>query len=105
LPDSISPNGNIAVRLPDHDIARALIHAAGGAVATTSANLSGCAPAATGQAALAALGSRVAAVLDGGPTPGGQPSTIVDCTQSRPVIVREGPLAAATLALEESSRA
>ncbi len=104
LPDAISPNDNIAVRLPDHAVARALIHEAGGAVATTSANLSGQGPALSGTEALTALRGRVAAVLDDGPTPGDRPSTIVDCTGERPIIVREGPLSAIELGLEESSR-
>lgn len=105
LPGSISPNEYIAVRLPDHPVARALIHEAGGAVATTSANLSGHEPALSGLAALAALRGRVAAVLDDGFTPGDRPSTIIDCTGARPSIVREGPLSAADLGLEEASQA
>jgi L-threonylcarbamoyladenylate synthase len=101
LPDLISPNDNIAVRIPDHEVARALIREAGGAVATTSANLSGREPARTGEAALAELGGLVAAILDDGPSPGDRPSTIVDCTGARPVIVRPGPLSAADLSLDE----
>lgn len=101
LPDAISPNANIAVRIPNHAIARVLIREAGGAVATTSANLSGDEPARSGEAALAALAGLVAAVLDDGPAPGDSPSTIVDCTTPRPVILREGPLSAADLGLED----
>ena len=103
LPDLISPNDNIAVRIPDHAIARALIREAGGAVATTSANLSGQEPARTGEAALAALEGRVAVVLDDGPSPGDRPSTIVDCTGAQPVIARLGPLSAADLGLDPYS--
>ncbi len=101
LPDAISPNANIAVRIPDHPVARALIREAGGAVATTSANLSGDDPARSGEAALAALAGLVAVVLDDGPAPGDTPSTIVDCTTPRPVILRAGPLSAADLGLED----
>ena len=104
LPDAISPNGNIAVRLPDHAVARALIREAGGAVATTSANLSGYEPALNGADALAALQGAVAAVLDDGPTLGDRPSTIVDCSGARPFVVREGPLSADDLGLKEGSR-
>lgn len=103
LPDLISPNDNIAVRIPDHSVARALIREAGGAVATTSANLSGQEPARTGEAARAALEGRVAVVLDDGPSPGDRPSTIVDCTGAQPVIARLGPLSAADLGLEPYS--
>ncbi|MBP6016804.1 MAG: threonylcarbamoyl-AMP synthase [Candidatus Promineofilum sp.] len=101
LPDLIAPNTNVAVRIPDHDVGRALIRAAGGAVATSSANLSGQRPATTGAATLAALDGRVAVVLDDGPSPGEQPSTIVDCTSDRPVVVRVGPLSAADLGIGE----
>lgn len=100
LPELISPNDTIAVRIPDHEVARALIREAGGAVATSSANLSGQDPAHTGEAAMAALQGLVAAVLDDGPSPGSRPSTIVDCTSMQPVVLREGPLSAADLGLE-----
>jgi L-threonylcarbamoyladenylate synthase len=102
LPRVISPNDTIAVRVPDHAVARALIRAAGGAVATSSANLSGQPSARSGAEALAALGGIVAAVLDDGPSPGDRASTIVDCTGARPLILRVGPLSAADLGLEES---
>lgn len=100
LPELISPNDTIAVRIPDHEVARALIREAGGAVATSSANLSGQEPAHTGEAAMAALQGLVAAVLDDGPSPGSRPSTIVDCTNMQPVVLREGPLSAVDLGLE-----
>ena len=100
LPDALSPNDNVAVRIPDHDIARALIREAGGAVATTSANPSGQPPLRTGAAAMAAFNGLIAAVLDDGPSPGERPSTIVDCTTAIPEIVRLGPLSASDLGLE-----
>ncbi len=100
LPEVISPNDNIAVRIPDHDVARALIREAGGAVATSSANLSGEAPVRSGDVAMRTFRGRVAAVLDDGPSPGDRASTIVDCSGARPVLVREGPLSAADLGLD-----
>jgi L-threonylcarbamoyladenylate synthase len=100
LPENISPDGSIAVRLPDHPIARALIREAGGAVATSSANRSGQAPARDASEALDSLGGYVAAILDDGASPGGVASTVVDCTGVRPVVTREGPLSAAVLGLE-----
>ncbi|MFW5941769.1 MAG: L-threonylcarbamoyladenylate synthase [bacterium] len=102
LPPSLSPNENVALRLPDSDIARAIIRQAGGAVATTSANRSGEAPACNAQEALAALGGRVAAIVDGGQVEHGVPSTIVDCTTTPPRIVRRGPLSAAELSLDQA---
>lgn len=101
LPGNLSPDDTVAVRVPDHPVARALIRAAGGAVAASSANRSGEEPARDGAAALAALGGRVAAVLDDGPSPGDRASTVVDCTGERPVILRLGPLSAADLGLAE----
>ncbi len=92
LPAGLSPDDNIAVRIPDSEVARKVIRAAGGAVATSSANRSGQAPALNAQEALAALGDRVAAVLDGGPVVHGAASTIVDCSTTPPRVLREGPL-------------
>lgn len=100
LPANISDNDNIAVRIPDCEAARAVIRAAGGTVATTSANLSGQPPAQTAQAAIAYLGQWVTAVLDNGPSPGGIASTIIDCTGSHPQLVRSGPIPPEKLALE-----
>ncbi len=102
LPDNLSPDDTVAVRVPDHAVARALIRAAGGAVAATSANVSGQPPARSADEALAELDGRVAAVLDDGPSPGGVASTVVDCTSERPVVWRVGPLSAADLGLEAS---
>ena len=100
LPANLSPDDTVAVRVPDHAVARALIRAAGGAVAATSANVSGQPPALTADEVLAALSGRVAAVLDDGPSPGGVASTVVDCTVDPPLIRRAGPLSAAQLGLE-----
>ncbi len=97
LPAIISPNDGIAVRLPACETARALIRAAGGTVAATSANLSGQEPAQSGGEAMEKLDGLVTAVLDDGPTPGGVSSTIIDCTTSAPRILRQGPITAAEL--------
>lgn len=97
LPANISPNDSIAVRIPDCDVARALIRAAGGTVAATSANQSGQPPARTGVEALAALMGLVTAVLDDGPAPGGVPSTIITFTGGQLRIIREGPISAEDL--------
>jgi L-threonylcarbamoyladenylate synthase len=84
---------NIAVRVPAHSVARALAAAAGGAITSTSANPSGTPPATTADEVRRTLGDRVALVIDGGTTPGGAPSTIVDVQQSQPTLVRAGVLA------------
>jgi L-threonylcarbamoyladenylate synthase len=85
--------GTIAIRVPDHAIARALAEAAGRPLTATSANRSGRPPAATA----AELGDLAAdpgvLVIDGGRAPGGPPSTIVDARQRPPILVREGAVA------------
>jgi L-threonylcarbamoyladenylate synthase len=97
LPAVLAPGDSLAVRVPDHPVARRFIRAAGGAVAATSANRSGKRPAQNAAEALAALDGRIAAILDGGPVPVGQASTIIDCTVSPPKIVRPGPIPASAL--------
>ena len=97
LPANISHNDGIAVRMPDHTTARALIRAAGGAVATTSANRSGAPAARSAEEALATFDGQVAAVVDGGMTPLAQASTIVDCRTTPAQILRQGPLELAAL--------
>jgi L-threonylcarbamoyladenylate synthase len=92
LPANISPNDGIAVRIPAHNISRALIRAAGGAVATSSANKSGRPPARTAAEAFDALNGLVAAVLDGGPVEVGLASTVLDCMSNPPKVLREGPV-------------
>lgn len=92
LPASISPNENVALRIPDNEVARELIRACGGALATSSANLSGNIPPQTAEDALAQLGGLVAVVLDDGPTGVALPSTIIDCTAETLRVLRRGPV-------------
>ncbi len=91
LPQQLSAYATIGVRMPAHPAALALLRAAG-PLAVTSANLSGGENSVTAAQALAQLEGRVDLVLDGGRAPGGLPSTVVDCTQERPVILRAGPV-------------
>jgi len=88
--------GTVAVRMPDHELARALLDRTG-PLAVSSANLSGRPAATDADAALAMLGEVVTAVIDGGPAPGGVASTIVDATGERPRILRAGAIAVADL--------
>ena len=80
----------IAVRVPADAVARVLAKSAGHAITSTSANLSGEPPAATADDVIRSLGQRIDVLIDAGPTPGGLPSTIVDATGDRPVLVRSG---------------
>lgn len=92
LPPSISPGNNIAVRLPAHTLARQIIRHIGGAMAVTSANRSGEAPALTANMAWSTLVGQVAAIIDGAHAYHAAASTIVDCTVSPIRIVRPGPI-------------
>jgi tRNA threonylcarbamoyl adenosine modification protein (Sua5/YciO/YrdC/YwlC family) len=105
LPTNLSPNKGIAVRLPNNDIARNLIRAAGGALAVSSANLSGEPPATSAESAFAIFDGIVAAVLDGGPSRGKTPSTVLDCTEMPPRILRRGPIPAQMLRPEQEQLA
>lgn len=91
LPDSISATNTVAVRAPNHQIARKLLQAAG-PMAVTSANISGQSNPTTAGEVFAQLGGRIALIIDGGRSPGGVPSTLVDCTGARPIILRAGPI-------------
>jgi L-threonylcarbamoyladenylate synthase len=91
LPDILSPNPTIGVRIPDHDLALELLKAAG-PLGVTSANISGRENAITAQEVLQQLEGRIHLVIDGGQCPGSVPSTVVDCTTPNPVILRPGPI-------------
>lgn len=91
LPAALSATDTVGVRVPNHEAARALLRAAG-PMAVTSANLSGRASPRSAREALAQLGGRIPLVLDGGETPGGVPSTVVDVSGAEPLILRQGPI-------------
>jgi L-threonylcarbamoyladenylate synthase len=91
LPEILSVQPTIGLRMPDHPVALALLRRSG-PLAVTSANLSGGASTVTAAEVLEQLGGRIPLILDGGRTPGGTPSTVVDCTGPQLVILRQGPL-------------
>ena len=91
LPETVSVTPTVGVRVPDHTIAQALLLAAG-PMAVTSANLSGRPSPSTAREVLTQLGGRIALIIDGGKTPGGVASTVVDCSGPEPLILREGPI-------------
>lgn len=89
--------GTIALRVPDHELVRDVLRRTG-PLAVSSANVSGEPPATDVEQAAAQLGLDVALYLDGGPTPGPVPSTIVDFTvEPDGRVVREGVLTLADL--------
>lgn len=87
----------IAVRMPEHDSARAILRAFGGGVAAPSANRSGQISPTTAQHVVDSLGARVDAILDGGPCKVGVESTIVGLTD-KPVLLRPGGITEQDLA-------
>ena len=91
LPKNLSQQPTIGVRMPDHPVALDLLHLTG-PLAVTSANLSGQPSASTAHLVYSQLGGQISLILDGGQTPGGHPSTVVDCTGSELLILRSGPL-------------
>jgi L-threonylcarbamoyladenylate synthase len=102
LPESVSATETVGVRAPDHQVARTLLRAAG-PMAVTSANISGQPSPSTAQEVLAQLGGRINLIIDGGMTPGGVPSTLVDCTGKELKILREGPISLEEIRLKLSS--
>jgi len=97
IPPQVSRTPSVAVRLPDLALTREIIAAAGKPLAVTSANRSGHPSPRTAQEVLAQLRGRIAAVVDGGPCPGGVPSTILDCSMDTPRLLRIGAVPAETV--------
>jgi len=96
LPSAVSAASTVAVRVPDHEVARSLLRASG-PMAVTSANMSGQASPVTAEAVFAQLRGRIPLILDGGKTSGGIPSTLVDCTGIMPEVLRAGPISLAEI--------
>jgi L-threonylcarbamoyladenylate synthase len=86
----------IAVRVPSHAIARAILVAFGRPVVAPSANRSGHVSPTTAQHVLADLRGRIELIVDGGGTPMGLESTIIACLEA-PVLLRPGALARAQI--------
>ena len=82
-------NGTVMVRMPLHPVAIDLLRLVG-PMAVSSANKSGNPPATTAADAQAQLGEQVAVYLDGGPSPIGVASTVVDITGDIPRVLRIG---------------
>lgn len=80
----------VAVRMPDHPVALALIAQSGGYLAAPSANASGRPSPTRASHVMEDLGGRIPLILDGGPVGIGIESTIVDVTVDPPIILRPG---------------
>jgi len=92
-----SARPTVGLRVPNHRSARALAAEALVPLAAPSANRSGEPPARDAAEVLAAFGDRVAYVLDGGPVPGGRPSSVTMVEGEEVAILREGRLDAGEL--------
>lgn len=90
--DLTAGTGTIGIRMPSHPVTFGLVRAAGFPVTAPSANLSGQEPPTTSAEVQQALDGEIDLILDGGPTKGGLPSTILDATVSPPRVIREGAL-------------
>lgn len=91
LPADLSSNDCIGLRIPDHEFVRELIRLTG-PLAVTSANHSGMPPACSVSEFLSQYGEMLDIIIDGGTTTGGIPSTVVNCSLTPPVILREGAI-------------
>lgn len=83
----------IALRVPDHAVARALLVAFGRPVVAPSANRSGHVSPTTAAHVLVDLGGRIDLIIDGGPAPIGVESAIVACLGETPQLLRPGGVA------------
>lgn len=91
LPRSISSSSSVGVRIPNHSLARSLFQRAG-PMAVTSANISGEQSPRSALEVYHQLNGRIPLIIDGGDTPGGVSSTVLDVTGVEPIILREGPI-------------
>jgi len=95
LPSSLTGGtGKIGIRISSHPVVHAISKALPVPITGTSANISGTPPCTTADQVLECLGAEVDLVLDGGPTQGKNPSTVLDVTVDPPLIVREGMIKA-----------
>ncbi|MBI3811321.1 MAG: threonylcarbamoyl-AMP synthase [Nitrospirae bacterium] len=82
--------GKIGIRIPSHPVALQLLRSVGRPLTATSANPSGQPGSTTAETVAETLGPKLDLILDGGATPGGPGSTIVDATLHPPRLVRDG---------------
>ena len=99
VPPSVTGGlSTVGVRMPDNDVARAMIRAAGVPIAAPSANNSGRPSPTTAAAVMADMDGKIPLILDGGACRFGVESTIVDCAGERAEILRPGAITREMLA-------
>jgi L-threonylcarbamoyladenylate synthase len=82
----------LGIRIPGNDVSRKLAEYAAGVLVSTSANKTGANPPITAQEAINQIGKEVDVVVDGGPSQGQLPSTILDLSGNQMWILRNGPI-------------
>lgn len=98
VPDEVTGGGStVAIRMPSHPIARALINAAGTPLAAPSANVSSKLSPTSAAHVKKDLDGVIAMILDGGPSSGGIESTVIDLTEDAPRLLRPGLLPLKTI--------
>lgn len=91
VPDQVTAGGpTVGIRAPAHPVALALLRAADVPIAAPSANPANRLSPTRAEHVLAGLSGRIELILDGGPTPGGLESTVLDLTATPPRILRPG---------------
>jgi len=100
LPPIITAGGDsVAIRCPNHAVPLALMHAIGAPLAATSANRAGQPDPTTAVQVVAQLAGRLPLIIDGGPSPIGVPSSVVDLSVTPPRLLRAGAISAGQLRL------
>jgi L-threonylcarbamoyladenylate synthase len=89
---ALSGADTAALRVPDHDLVRAIVRALGEPLTGTSANRAGAPPPLSAAEAALQMGKMVDLIIDGGRCAAGAESTVVDITQDVPEVLREGPV-------------
>lgn len=102
IPEDITFNGGVGVRIPKHDFCSALSKAFGKPYTTTSANRSGLSTPKDIPELMWHFGpkvSEIALIIDAGVLPAGTPSSVVSCLTEKPQLIREGALSRETLGI------
>lgn len=92
-----APDNTIGMRLPNHSIPLTIAESVGGAIATTSANVSGAESAHAAGEIREAFGSSIDVILDGGFTPESNPSTVIRVENGEVVVLREGVISSSEI--------
>jgi L-threonylcarbamoyladenylate synthase len=91
IPENVSA-GQIGIRQPGNSMTRELITAFGQPITAPSANLAGEAPPTSAKQVEQSLGRHLDLIIDGGTCPGGEPSTLVDATETPVRLIRPGAI-------------